>query len=261
LPGYYTILYGQNGSVASSGFSPQTFGLVGGQTYSVQVDNYGACSFAAWADGSTANPRAFYAVSNVDLVAIYNCGTTTSTGPSGVTVKSVDQNGNPLAGYYTALWQGGSAVGSGFTPMTFSTMPGHPYSIVAESYGSCTFTEWSDGSLYAQRTFVATGTPQNFTAVYSCTPSGTSTVNVATINQGGESLSGYYITLWSNSAIVQSCFSPCSFTVNNGQGYQIFAADYGLVAVDHWSDGTVGYYPIVVPSQTTTISLTAVYHG
>jgi hypothetical protein len=261
LPGYYNVLYNQGGAVVSTGFSPDIYSLTSGQSYMVGVENFGSCTFAAWADGSTANPRTVSISSNTELTATYNCGNTSTTGSGGVTVNAVDTNGNPLAGYYVGLWQGGSLIGSSFTPATFSALTiGQVYSLTPENYGGCSFVEWTDGSVAAPRSFVATGPSQTFTAIYNCTASGTSTVNIGTTNSDGSAISGYYTTLWSGGAVVQSCFSPCSFSVKNGGTYQLAVADFGSESFSHWSDGTMTrIYTLTVPSQTTTIQLTAVY--
>jgi hypothetical protein len=261
LPGYYNVLYDSSGAVVSTGFSPDMYSLTSGQTYMVGVENFGSCSFAAWTDGSTANPATVSITSNTELVATYNCGNTSTTGSGGVTVNAVDSNGNPLTGFYTGLWQAGKLVSSAFTPATFSTLSaGQLYSVLPENFGGCSFAEWTDGSVAVPRAFVATGQPQTFTAIYNCTASGTSTVNVSASNSAGAALPGYYIALWSGGSMVQSCFSPCSFTVKNGGTYQLAVADFGGETFSHWSDGTMTkVYTLTVPSQSTTISLTATY--
>jgi Spherulation-specific family 4 len=87
---------------------------------------------------------------------------------STVTVNSVDQNNNTIFGYYTTLWQNGNVIATGFTTKTFSTTAGQAYSIEADSYGSCTFTQWSDGVASDPRPFTATTGPLSLTAVYNC---------------------------------------------------------------------------------------------
>jgi hypothetical protein len=76
--GYYAILEsgGAGGAkVVGTGYTAQTFATNAGQSYTIQVDNYGSCSFSHWSnDGSTANPRQFTAVSRaIGLTAVYSC--------------------------------------------------------------------------------------------------------------------------------------------------------------------------------------------
>jgi hypothetical protein len=258
ITGYETLLY-QNGAMVATGFSPVTFSLSNGQTYAVQVDDYGSCHFDHWADtSSTNNWRNVVITSDTTLTAIYNC----SGSPSSVTVNSVDQNANAIFGYYAVLFDSGANVlASGFTTKTFQTTNGQTYSVQVDSYGSCTFAKWSDGVTTDPRSFTATSGPLSFTAVYNCGTSTTSTINISTVNSGGTQISGYYITLWQNGVPLQSCFSACSFTVNNGQTYQLAAASYGSETFDHWqNDGSTGFETVNVPSTSTTTSLTAVYN-
>jgi hypothetical protein len=79
------------------------------------------------------------------------------------------------------------------------------------------------------------------------------------VNGAGSAITGYYITLWQYGVKLQSCFSACSFTVNDGQSYQVAASSYGAETFSHWqNDGSTGMDTVSVPSASTTISLTAV---
>jgi hypothetical protein len=186
--------------------------------------------------------------------------------PIGFTVSAVDQNGNALPGYYAALYQNGNQVGTGFTSATFQPTAGATYVVQVGNYGSCTFSHWQDtGSTTDQRTFTAQSSALTFTAVYACANSappagsGTSTISLSTVNSAGATISGYYSTLWQNGVQLQSCFSQCSFTVNNGQTYQVEVSGYGSESFSHWSDGTAtAFHTIATSSSGGTISLTAV---
>jgi hypothetical protein len=74
ITGYYTVLM-QNGTVLSTSFTPALFSsLSPGQTYVLQVQDYGAFHFSHWADnGSTDRNRSILATSSgVTLVAVYS---------------------------------------------------------------------------------------------------------------------------------------------------------------------------------------------
>jgi hypothetical protein len=74
--GYEVILSNVNGSFASTQFSSATFALNSGQTYVVEVYDYGSCHFAHWADtGSTSASRPISITDDTELDAIYKCGT------------------------------------------------------------------------------------------------------------------------------------------------------------------------------------------
>jgi hypothetical protein len=94
-----------------------------------------------------------------------------------VYVDSVNQTGpvrptNSIFGYYTVLYDAdGSVVGTGFTGMIpggFLTTVGQTYSVQADSYGNCTFSQWSDGVTSNPRPLIATNGGLLFTAVYDC---------------------------------------------------------------------------------------------
>ena len=167
ITGYYTVLYNSKGSVVGTGFTQKTFTTTAGQRYSVRVSSYRNCIFSQWSDGVTNNPRAFTATSGaLSFSAIYNCGTGSG---SNVTINSVNQSDNPISGYYVVLYNsGGSVLGTGFTPKTFTTTSGQNYAIKASSYKSCTFNHWSNGATSNPMPFTATSSPQTFTAVYNC---------------------------------------------------------------------------------------------
>ena len=167
ISGYYTVL-SQGGSVVSTGFTPTTFTLTDGQSYVVQVDNYQSCYFDHWSDtGSADAERSISIDTATSITAVYNCAGS-GGGSSTVTVNSVAVNGSSISGFYVALTDGGSVVASGFTPTNFSATAGATYSIQADSYGACTFSNWSDGVRGNPRSFTASSTGSEFTAVYNC---------------------------------------------------------------------------------------------
>ena len=190
--GYYTLLYDSSGALVATGFSPTTFTVDTGQTYVVAVDDYGACYFLDWDAGqqSPGSPFDSYGSSNSTTLAIAGdvsvaatfvpaesaanstqplCGSTSST----VLIDSVDQTGQTISGYYASLSDSnGTVVGTGFTTSFFPTTVGQTYSLRADSYGSCTFTKWSDGVTSDPRTFVGMISGNTFTAVYDCAAPG-----------------------------------------------------------------------------------------
>jgi hypothetical protein len=166
LAGYHAVLY-QEGEVVSTGFTPAAFTLDDGQSYVVQVDNYGSCSFDHWADtGSTSPMRSISIETNTQVAAVYNCGG--SGKDASVMVNSVDQDGNAITGLYIALLEGGSVTATGLTTADFMVGAGASYGVQADSYGNCTFSNWSDGVRGNPRSFTAANGTTAFTAVYDC---------------------------------------------------------------------------------------------
>jgi hypothetical protein len=86
-----------------------------------------------------------------------------------VTVASVDQNSNPIFGYYVVLFSSsGSIVGTGFTNATLPTTAGSVYAVQADGYGNCTFSQWSDGIRNNPMSFTAAEGATAFTAEFNC---------------------------------------------------------------------------------------------
>ena len=103
---------------------------------------------------------------------------------SNVTVNSVDQNNNPVTGYYVVLFgSSGSIVATGFTDATLTTTAGSAYGVQADGYGNCTFSQWSNGARSNPIAFVATIGTVSFTAVYNCGSS--ASVGGGVVGSGG----------------------------------------------------------------------------
>jgi hypothetical protein len=192
-----------------------------------------------------------------------NCASPAS--PVAVTINAETGTGAALTGF-EALFNctGVQTTQTGFTPAIFSVIPNVTHTVAVLDYGCYTFSHWADnGSTLRFRAFTVTSAT-TFTAVYvnSCAPlpATSSLVSVSATDTSGNALTGLYTTLWQNGALIQSCFGPCSLTVNNGQSYQVLVADFGNYAFSHWTDGTATRsYTVTVGSTSATIDLTAVY--
>ena len=184
IKGYYTELYDSSGNALGTAYTPTNYTLTNGVDYEIQADSYGPCTFSHWQGagltGSSTDPAPISISSDTTLTAVYigtSCGSqtttitttsssstssttssttassstttstsTTSTTPtrSTVNVESVDQNNNPIAGYYTVFYRSnGNVLSTGYTPATFDTTSGSSYSVKVDNYGSCTFSHWS----------------------------------------------------------------------------------------------------------------------
>jgi hypothetical protein len=204
--------------------------------------------------------------SSVTNAVYYASIATSQPSTSQLTVSTQDTSGQTIVGYYTVLFEDSNILTTAYSPATFTLDSGQSYTIQVDNYGSCHFDHWADTeSTDPQRTITAASTDVQLTAVYSCATS-TSTISIAATNGHGSPLVGYYATLsTTGGSLLQRCFSPCSFTVNGGQTYQVTISNYGREAFSHWSDnaGMVdpwgGSRTVSVPATSTTISLTAVY--
>lgn len=173
-----------------------------------------------------------------------------------VTVITLNQEGIEIDGYYTVLYQGTTVLGTGFSTVSFGPLTvGDTYSVKPDDYANCVFNHWQDtGNTTRQRSFVASSTPPVFYAVYDCT----GTLTVSTVNGSDEPITGYYTTLWqglTGSTLVNSCFSPCTFTLNASSTYRVEVANYGSESFSYWSDGyTTHIRPVIVDSTGNSTS-------
>jgi hypothetical protein len=78
ITGYYVRLLGHSGNEINDAYSPATFQLTDGQTYSIETSNYLSCTFNHWQDtGSTNGTRTFIASNDMQkFTAVYACTTT-----------------------------------------------------------------------------------------------------------------------------------------------------------------------------------------
>ena len=168
LPGLYTVLF-QKGQVVTNGFSPITFILNSGETYVVQVQNYGAYVFDHWNDtGSRNQTRTISIFSDTVLTAVYrsiNAFPPPSKSQVKVTTELV--NGTEVDGLYTAIFQNGIVLQDGFSPYSFVVNSGQTYQAAVADYGGYHFSHWSDGSTNRFITVTTgSGTATDLVAIY-----------------------------------------------------------------------------------------------
>lgn len=206
-----------------------------------------------------------------ELFQILDAGSTTitpppvTTGTGSVTVVTINQTGTPITGYYVSLTTDAAGLNAvagayGSSPQAW-TVPAGSYYLFAASYGSCTFTNFTNpvSSTNGVPITVGANTAQTFTAQYSCTGTGTTTttsiVTISAVDTAGNALDGYYVS--APGAVPTSGYTPASFTCINGQSYTFTPQNYGVYAFSHWSDGVVA----AARSETITsnLALVAVY--
>jgi hypothetical protein len=99
--------------------------------------------------------------------------------------------------------------------------------------------------------------------IYSLSSQAASTlsiIKVSTINSKDTQISGFYTTLWQKGTQLDSCFSPCFFSLKNGETYQIAMASYGGENFSHWqNDSSTGLETVNVPNNSSELFLTAVF--
>jgi len=165
ITGFGVSIAGPSGNSTAIS-APASYSLNSNWLYTVQVQTSNACTFAYWAGlGSAGNPLHLSIMGPLQLVAVFNCGGS----PTSVTVVSQMIGGQTIAGYDTVTYNSnGNIMSTGFTPKTYGAMPGNTYWVLADSYGSCAFSHWSDGTTANPRSVSVYNQPILLTAVYMC---------------------------------------------------------------------------------------------
>ncbi|MDG6996406.1 MAG: YncE family protein, partial [Nitrososphaerota archaeon] len=144
IPGYYTVLF-ESGQPVTTGFSPMTFVLNNGESYAVQVQNYGNYVFDYWSDnGSTNQTRTISIASDTTLTAVYrNVNSPPPSTNSLIKVSTELANGTEVDGLYTATFQNGIQLQYGFSTYSFIVNNGQTYQVAVADYGNYHFSHWS----------------------------------------------------------------------------------------------------------------------
>jgi len=183
ITGYYTVLFNSGGNIVDTGFTPVSFTVTVGQTYTVLVDDYGTFQFVRWSDGGTDRYRDTGMITTDQAItAVYADITAIPAGDSQISVGTGDSFGE-ISGYYTTLWQNCQdqtqwqncvMVDECFSPCTFFVTNGQEYQVAVADYGNAYFAHWSDGPLDIARfhdlTVPTTTTTISLTAVYLVLP-------------------------------------------------------------------------------------------
>lgn len=166
ITGYYTVLYSSSGSVLSTQFTPATYTLNNGATYSIRADSYGSCTFAYWQggglSGSTSDPAKISISSQTTIYAVYsgsNCGvqtpntniyiSTTSASTSresGAPIIGVYSQASAISGYYAVHMQNGAQIRLCYSTCSFNVCACQTYQVIVASYGYETFRYWANNS-------------------------------------------------------------------------------------------------------------------
>lgn len=124
LNGYYIRLFAGNGLESNDAYSPATFLLTNGATYSVETSNFSSCIFNYWQDtSSTHDTRTFTASgSSQTFTAVYACAavaTTTSSLSSSTHTSSTTLTSSSTS--HTTSHTSSSSSSSSLSPTTTSS--------------------------------------------------------------------------------------------------------------------------------------------
>ena len=250
----YWVEVTQNGVLVVSGFSTAEFTLAPGD-YNVAVGDYGGQFFNQWSDGTTTREISITITSTntVSLTANYSTSPPGPIGGPSIEVDSVYFDGSALSGMFVQLSQGGVVVDQGFTPAVFSVTEGLSYDVAVGDFTGAFFNQWGSGDITRTITVIATDTTESVEAQYTQTPQPPivtgSSIEVNSSYSGGAALSGIYVQISQNGAVVGTGFTPAVFEVTQGLSYVVSVGDYTGAFFNHWATGQI--------TRTLTVTATA----
>jgi len=178
-----------------------------------------------------------------------------------LSVSTQDDGGNALTGYWVVVSQNGVTVNSGFSTAEFTLAPGD-YQVATGEFGGLFFNQWSDGTITREITITITTTNTvSLTAIYSTIPQGTilgPSIEVDSSYSGGAELSGIYVELLQNGAVIDQGFTPVAFAVTEGQSYTVSAEDFTNAFFNHWASSEITR-TIAVTATASAVQLEAIY--
>ena len=250
LPGYYTSL--QAGSASQTGFSPVSFSVAQGNTYTVSVGDFGTYAFDHWQDGSTVRAKTLTVSSQVSLVA-YMKNITPKQVP--ITVTSDSLSGSPVSGLWTTISSGGTVLKTGFTPLTYTANAGTTYQVTVANYQNDVFDHWQDGTKNSAVT-VTPSAATTLTAYYQTGPTVVS-VSVNSVGLTGSPVSGLWTVVTNSGGSTTTGFTPVAYTATAGSTLTVTVGDYQNYVFDHWANGSTSRTITLSPTSDTV--LTAYY--
>ena len=244
LPGFFTTIH-EGGILVQTGFTPTTFVGTPGTTYTVETQDYLTWLFGNWEDGSAIAARDITLNSDTTVTASYIDSTSDVTAP----VVSANPTGGTYAGSVDVTLSATDNLDP--TPTIYFTTDGT--------------TPTTASPLYTIPIPIAAATTLNFIAVdavgntsavstenYVITPSTTSEITIITVDGSGVEITGYWTVISQGGSPLQTGFSPLTFTVNNGETYEVYVGNFVGITFDQWEDGsTVNPRTFSITSDTT----------
>jgi hypothetical protein len=83
-------------------------------------------------------------------------------------------------------------------------------------------------------------------------------LTISTQNTQGQSITGYFSVLLQGGSVVETAFSPATFSLNNGEAYAVQVDNFGGCSFQSWSDGSTAN-PRPLGAISSDQALTALY--
>ena len=264
LPSISSIVSG------TDGYSRQNFAITSydvgyvSDSYISSASNYVSYMYITdgqYPDPYTALPSYFSSLMS-DIAALNSGGGSNggSTGSVSLTVNSAAPDGTPVNGLWTVISSpDGSILATGYTPFTYSAVPGADYAVSVSNYGQYVFSNWGNGATSNEIT-VSPTQDTTLTAYYN-TGSSQSTspsqapLTVDSASLGGSPVSGLRVIIQSSDgSIVAKGFTPLTYEATAGEQYTVTVDNYGSYIFNNWGDGTTSNSITVTPTAATTLT-------
>lgn len=209
--------FSQNGAVLASGYTTDSFVGTTGNTYVVDVANYGSYVFCHWQDGSTNAAETVALSGNVALTAYYS---TTGSCPPATTTTT------------TSTTSTTSAASTSSTTTSTSTA------------SSTTSTVTSTSSTTTTSTSSTSSAAQKLSKVL---------VTVGSSTTAGVQFTGMWLTVKSNGRTIASGYTSLTFSAIVGVSYTVTVSNYGNYVFQYWNDGSTNAALTIKPTQPTML--------
>ncbi len=255
----------------TDGYSSQNFAMIpydvgyASQSYISSASNYLSYMYITdgqYPDQYSALPSYFSSLMS-DLATGGSGGFGSGSGSVALTIQSVGMDGTQFNGMWTVISSpDGTVLATGYTPFTYSAIPGTQYVVSVSNYQNTVFSNWGDGT--TSNTIDVSPTQATTLTAYYNTGSSQSTsqsqvpLTVDSASLGGSPVSGLRVYVQSSDgSVVAEGFTPLTYQATVGQQYTVTVDNYGSYQFSNWGDGTTSNSITITPSAATT--LTAYY--
>ena len=161
LPGYYAVLNQSGRTIVATAYTPATFNLTDGQTYTVGVDGYGSCTFDHWLDtGNKTAVRQISITDDTERTAVMDCSATSATTATSTTTLSSSSSSSSYSATTTTTTASSGGIGTTTTTTTTTTSSSNTASSTSSAPStSATSTTTTSPSTTSATTTAATTPP------------------------------------------------------------------------------------------------------
>ena len=234
--------------------------LDGGNSWSTAASNTNTTVTAYTDSGLASHATYYYRVSAINKIGTSPSSNATygTTFYPTLTIYTQDSSGNTISGFNATFSQNGNKVATALTPTTFTLTNNQNYDISMAEGGKFIFDHWLDNKNTNRNRSISISNDTILTAVYKQV---TSTLTISSHDANGTSPSGFYTILSQGGSVINSGYTPVTFTLSVGQTYTIIVPKFSNpYSFDHWQDTGSTNNERIFTATTSDISLVAIYN-